>query len=164
MNLYEEWEKTLTDKNQEEVTQYLENYYAKEKNVYAQILADKENVISGTVSDIAKKLSLEPVEMAGFIDGINTSLENEINLKDLEEDKEITLDINWETLYFNMHVAKADWLYNLTEWDEILDLEKRDEIAKKYRISKQAVSDKVGRNDPCPCGSGKKYKKCCGKA
>ena len=23
--------------------------------------------------------------------------------------------------------------------------------------------DKVGRNDPCPCGSGKKYKKCCGK-
>jgi preprotein translocase subunit SecA len=26
---------------------------------------------------------------------------------------------------------------------------------------KQAL--KVGRNDPCPCGSGKKYKKCCGK-
>jgi SEC-C motif-containing protein len=28
---------------------------------------------------------------------------------------------------------------------------------------KPAVSSKVGRNDPCPCGSGKKYKKCCGK-
>ncbi|RJQ32119.1 MAG: preprotein translocase subunit SecA [Actinobacteria bacterium] len=26
----------------------------------------------------------------------------------------------------------------------------------------QAKSDKVGRNEPCPCGSGKKYKKCCG--
>ena len=25
------------------------------------------------------------------------------------------------------------------------------------------ASPKVGRNDPCPCGSGKKYKKCCGK-
>lgn len=24
------------------------------------------------------------------------------------------------------------------------------------------ASEKVGRNDPCPCGSGKKYKKCCG--
>lgn len=24
-------------------------------------------------------------------------------------------------------------------------------------------SDKVGRNEPCPCGSGKKHKKCCGK-
>ena len=27
----------------------------------------------------------------------------------------------------------------------------------------QAVSKKIGRNDPCPCGSGKKYKHCCGK-
>lgn len=25
------------------------------------------------------------------------------------------------------------------------------------------VEPKIGRNDPCPCGSGKKYKKCCGK-
>ena len=24
------------------------------------------------------------------------------------------------------------------------------------------TSKKIGRNDPCPCGSGKKYKKCCG--
>ncbi len=29
--------------------------------------------------------------------------------------------------------------------------------------AEQAVSNKVGRNDPCPCGSGKKYKNCCGK-
>jgi preprotein translocase subunit SecA len=28
--------------------------------------------------------------------------------------------------------------------------------------AKQATTNKVGRNDPCPCGSGKKYKKCCG--
>jgi preprotein translocase subunit SecA len=25
------------------------------------------------------------------------------------------------------------------------------------------VGEKIGRNDPCPCGSGKKYKKCCGR-
>ncbi len=29
-------------------------------------------------------------------------------------------------------------------------------------VRKPATSTKVGRNDPCPCGSGKKYKKCCG--
>ena len=28
----------------------------------------------------------------------------------------------------------------------------------------QNASDRVGRNDPCPCGSGRKYKKCCGAA
>lgn len=27
---------------------------------------------------------------------------------------------------------------------------------------KQAITTKIGRNDPCPCGSGRKYKKCCG--
>ena len=30
-------------------------------------------------------------------------------------------------------------------------------------LAAQKKSAKVGRNDPCPCGSGKKYKKCCGK-
>ncbi|MBP1550041.1 MAG: SEC-C domain-containing protein, partial [Oscillospiraceae bacterium] len=29
-------------------------------------------------------------------------------------------------------------------------------------VEPRKVKDKVGRNDPCPCGSGKKYKKCCG--
>jgi uncharacterized protein YecA (UPF0149 family) len=29
--------------------------------------------------------------------------------------------------------------------------------------SKANITPKVGRNDPCPCGSGKKYKKCCGR-
>ena len=35
------------------------------------------------------------------------------------------------------------------------------EPVKKAPVRKKA-SEKVGRNDPCPCGSGKKYKKCCG--
>jgi preprotein translocase subunit SecA len=38
---------------------------------------------------------------------------------------------------------------SLSNWDEPLMPIRRDE-------------PKVGRNDPCPCGSGKKYKKCCG--
>ena len=38
------------------------------------------------------------------------------------------------------------------------------EIEKAYKRSKTVVKEKtVGRNEPCPCGSGKKYKKCCGK-
>jgi len=30
------------------------------------------------------------------------------------------------------------------------------------QVQQRIVYDKVGRNDPCPCGSGKKYKKCHG--
>lgn len=33
----------------------------------------------------------------------------------------------------------------------------------KMVTSKPIISNKVGRNDPCPCNSGSKYKKCCGK-
>ncbi len=32
------------------------------------------------------------------------------------------------------------------------------------RTVRKTAADKVGRNDPCPCGSGKKYKKCCGRS
>lgn len=33
----------------------------------------------------------------------------------------------------------------------------------KPKQTKVVVGDKIGRNDPCHCGSGKKYKKCCGR-
>ncbi len=32
------------------------------------------------------------------------------------------------------------------------------------RVQQRRVTQRVGRNDPCPCGSGKKYKHCCGRA
>ncbi|MCG2690731.1 SEC-C domain-containing protein [Candidatus Parcubacteria bacterium] len=35
--------------------------------------------------------------------------------------------------------------------------------AKQFSAPADAAGHKVGRNDPCPCGSGKKYKKCCGR-
>jgi len=37
------------------------------------------------------------------------------------------------------------------------------QITTPYDSASIAVSDKIGRNAPCPCGSGKKYKKCCAK-
>jgi len=41
---------------------------------------------------------------------------------------------------------------------------KKAESGKEQAVSKPFVNkDKIGRNDPCSCGSGKKYKKCCGK-
>ena len=38
-----------------------------------------------------------------------------------------------------------------------------DTTAQKKAPVRKTEADKVGRNDPCPCGSGLKYKKCCGK-
>ena len=52
-----------------------------------------------------------------------------------------------------------------TQWNDILGEEKMAEIVKQYKASKtvRRESPKIGRNDPCPCGSGKKYKHCCGR-
>ena len=101
-------------------------------------------------------------EFAGFLDGISTSLESEMDLESLEESSEVDAVIVWDKLYYNMLNAKADWLYNIPAWDDILTIEERKAIKKAYNKDNIVVNEaKIGRNDPCPCGSGKKYKKCC---
>ena len=45
----------------------------------------------------------------------------------------------------------------------VASLEGDAKFVKKVYVKKPAAaSAKIGRNDPCPCGSGKKYKNCCG--
>ena len=106
---------------------------------------------------------MDPVTFMGFLDRINTSLSEELDLEQLNEDSAITLTIDYEKLYYNMLKAKADWLYTLPQWDKLLSGEKRREIRLKLHADSRITVEKIGRNDPCPCGSGKKYKKCCGR-
>lgn len=57
---------------------------------------------------------------------------------------------------------KNDWKYSIE-----LDSDKPEDINDLEMLlnpPKTVIAEKkVGRNDPCPCGSGKKHKKCCGK-
>ena len=101
--------------------------------------------------------------LVGFLDGINESLKEENPIEEMTEDTMISLDIDLEKLYYNMVEAKADWLYELPAWDSLLSEERRKELYREQKKSGTIVKGKkIGRNDPCPCGSGKKYKKCCG--
>jgi hypothetical protein len=50
------------------------------------------------------------------------------------------------------------------EFDEALDADIDFEDDLPSRSTPQVTSARIARNDPCPCGSGKKYKKCCGAA
>jgi preprotein translocase subunit SecA len=163
MSVYENW-KDLAGKQrpQAEYDKFWSAYFEQEKNNYAKILENNRKVVSGKLAEVAASFDMNPVTFTGFIDGINTSLAEEIKLEELTEDSEIKLEIDFDKLYFNMLDAKADWLYNLPEWDGIVTEERREEIRKDFNKSKIAVSSKIGRNDPCSCGSGKKYKKCCG--
>ena len=100
----------------------------------------------------------------GFLDGIDSSLKNSNDFENFDENSEVEIEIEPETLFYNMLAAGADYLYGLPQWTDILGEEKMTEIAKKYKKSKTVVKGKkIGRNEPCPCGSGKKYKHCCGR-
>ena len=69
-----------------------------------------------------------------------------------------------DKVYKNMVAAEADWLYDLEEWNDIFDADTKKALYKEQKSSTTIVKDaKIYPNDPCPCGSGKKYKKCCGK-
>ncbi len=166
MTLYEQWQNAGSDfEHQAEYDNYWKKYFLKEADNYRQILAEKQTKINGTIGELAKHYKMSDMEFVGFLDGINTSLVESIELEDLTAESAVDVEIDYEKLLFNMHAAKADWLYEMDEWADIFSDEKRKEIRKAYMSSKTVVKGpKIGRNDPCPCGSGKKYKKCCGKA
>jgi preprotein translocase subunit SecA len=166
MSLYTEWTEMVVDyvKTKGENAFWAE-YSKLEKSIYKELLANHKEVKKTTINELATKYDSTVQFTMGFMDGINDSLKNQYDLETIDADTEIVLDLNLETLYFNMLDAKAEYLYTLPQWEGIFSEEKRTEIQKQYRESKIVRNtDKVGRNDECPCGSGKKYKKCCGKA
>ena len=98
-----------------------------------------------------------------MLDGIDDSLKGYHNPIDtMDEDTKVKIEIDPETLYYNMVEAKASWLYGLPEWDAIFSEEKRHELYRKQKASNtiRREGKKIYPNDLCPCGSGKKYKKC----
>jgi len=164
LKLYEAWEALAAqERNEKEHQTFWQGYLLKEQHNYERMLTAKNTKITGTIAELAEANEMDAVTYAGFLDGINTSLVEAVALEDLEETSSIDAEVDFEKLYFNMLDAKAEWLYNLPAWDDILSEEKRKEIKKEFNKSKTVVKElKIGRNDPCPCGSGKKYKKCCG--
>lgn len=164
MSLFETWRNTAyKEEDEQNQREFWENYFVIEKSIYEKLLANPSKPAEGIIKDLAEKFETDSLTFMGFLDGINDSLKKPLELEGLEEESSISLDIDLEKLYYNMLAAKAEWLYSLPAWDNLLTEEKRKEITKEQRLSGTIVKDKEpGRNDPCTCGSGKKYKKCCG--
>lgn len=168
MTLLENWQNLaygegLNDKEKEKLWA---TYFQIEKGIYEQILSNPTEPVEGTVKELAGKYEAETLMITGFLDGINESLKGYKNpLETMDEDTTVKIEIDPEKLYYNMVEAKADWLYGLSQWDDILTEDKRKELYVTQKKSGTIVKEKkTGRNDLCPCGSGQKYKKCCGKS
>ena len=166
MTLLENWRNKAygegtNDKQKEELWK---RYFLVEKGIYEQILEEPDKVISCTVAELADRYGTDIETITGFLDGINDSLKEANPIETMDENTAVKIEIDPEKLYYNMVEAKADWLYNLPQWDKILNEGRRKELYKEQKKSGTVVKGrKIGRNEPCPCGSGKKYKHCCGK-
>ncbi|HIW83505.1 MAG TPA: SEC-C domain-containing protein [Candidatus Dorea gallistercoris] len=164
--LLEQWQSIAYNEkaNKGELQRFWGSYFQIEKEIYEQLLDNPEEEVTGTVKELAQKYGQEVLTMVGFLDGINDSLKEPNPIETMDEDTEVSLAFDKEKLYKNMVAAKADWLYELPQWKEIYSEE---ELKKMYKEQKESGTirkeKKIGRNDPCPCGSGKKYKKCCGR-
>ena len=166
MALLKQWRDMAYDEkaNKGDIQRFWAKYFNIEKGIYEQLLEDPDTEVKGTVRELAEKYGQDIMTMTGFLDGINDSLKTPNPIETMTEDTEVSLGFDKEKLYKNMVDAKADWLYELPQWERIFDEETRRRL---YREQKESGTvrkgKKIGRNDPCPCGSGKKYKKCCGR-
>jgi len=164
--ILEQWRETAYSQtaNKGDLQRLWTDYFQKEKEIYAEILKTPDTEVKGSVKELAEKFSVPVQIMVGFLDGINDSLVTPNPIEEMDEDTVVSLKFDKELLYKNMVGAGADWLYGLEEWNEIFDADKQKELYKEQKRSTTIVNEaKVYPNDPCPCGSGKKYKKCCGK-
>ena len=136
MAILQEWQKIAYNEkaNQGELQRFWQRYFLLEKGVYEKLLTNPDEVVEGTVKELADKYGLSVLEMAGFLDGINESLVEPNPIDTMEEDTKVSLAFDKVKLYLE-----------------------------QKKSGTVIVGKKVGRNDPCPCGSGKKYKFCCGR-
>ncbi len=85
-----------------------------------------------------------------FMDIINETLETSYTFEDLMKE--------YKSEYLNNRIySSATVLYCSGAFSQVFDI-----ISAPKPEPAAAPTAKVGRNDPCPCGSGKKYKNCCG--
>ena len=130
MALLQEWRDVAysqtTDKKK--LQEFWKEYFELEKGIYEQLLANPDEVVTGTVKELAEKYVVSIQIMTGFLDGINDSLKEPNPIEEMTEDTVVSLAFDKEKLYRNMVDAKADWLYNLPAWEAIFSEETRKEL------------------------------------
>ena len=111
---------------------------------------EKQGFIEMRIRDLKDKISRAEVIDPSTIKSSRVTFGATVKLED-ENEKVLK-----ETSKFLKENGR--WVYS--ESESIVHPQKVSASSKKPFVRKQT---KVGRNEPCPCGSGKKFKKCCGR-
>ena len=123
MALLEQWRKVAYNEqmDKQKLQQMWSVYFGHERDIYAELLKNPDEVVTGTVKELAEKYNVDIMTMTGFLDGINDSLKEANPIEEMEEDTVVNLGFDKALLYKNMVAAEADWLYNLEAWNDIFD-------------------------------------------
>jgi uncharacterized protein len=111
------------------------------------------------IEGFEKAVALRPAAWKKLLDAdadTATAMSGMLMLADIAQGDQETKDSN--TLFATAPDKIADWVVALNEWR----LASHQLMPGVIPGAGSASTKKVGRNDPCPCGSGKKYKRCCG--
>ena len=113
--LLEQWRDMAYDQKADrgKLQRFWAVYFNTEKEIYEKLLTNPDEVVAGTVKELADKFQVDLMTMVGFLDGINDSLKEANPIETMEEDTVVNLAFDKEKLYKNMVDAKADWLYEL---------------------------------------------------
>ena len=135
MALLDDWRAVAydTQADKKKLQQFWSDYFLKEKAIYEELLKAPDDVVTGTVKELAEKYGVSVQTMTGFLDGINDSLKEKNPIETMEEDTKVNLGFDKVLLYKNMVDAKADWLYGLEEWKTIFDEETRKKLSLRQR-------------------------------
>ena len=141
-----------------------------------KIYKEKEDMVSPEkMREIERVILLQAVD-SYWIDHIDAmdQLRQGIGLRAIgQQDPVVAYKLEGFDMFDNMTKAiKEDtvrYLYNFTveahiERKQVVDVDKMSSNADEGQGNKPVKKgEEIGRNDECPCGSGKKYKKCCGR-
>ena len=94
MKVFKLWKQMTESLTQSQAAAFWQDYLQTEEGIYDKLLQKKDPQIKGTVEVLAEEYGVETNIFAGFLDGINDSIDPAIELEELEETTEIDINID----------------------------------------------------------------------
>ena len=98
-SIYEQWLNKAFSKDGRSVDAVWDVYLPAEQKVYEYILENKVTNLSGTVTELGERFNMSAEYVIAFVDGLNDILPKKYDVRKLDENSQINLDIDFEKLY-----------------------------------------------------------------
>ena len=116
MSLYQEWQDLIENQTEETFEAFWKEYAETETKIYSYILENHQEHLKGTVGELVDKFQCNKIIFVGFLDGVNSSLNSEMELNNVDENTSVDLYIDFEKLFFNMFILDIQLVFESFCW------------------------------------------------